>query len=162
MRIRILVLCGAVVFLLAVSGQAMAQVDAAGSWKVTLNGGGTLGDSPIFNANIGFSRFTESGFELGGDIMTFYAGGGLSGFGFFRGTYNFIGESLTVPFVGFGYGSSLGGDISAGVYQFGGGIKRFLSERASFDLGVNYQGATQGGGAGQMAMQFGMSLYLGN
>ncbi|MCY4662174.1 MAG: hypothetical protein OXF93_20585 [Acidobacteria bacterium] len=157
---RIPSLC-ALVFFLGFFGQAAAQVDAAGSWKVALNGGGTLGDHPNFNTNIGFSRFTESGFELGGDIVGIYAGGGFSGFGFFRGTYNFIGESLTVPFVGFGYGSTLGGGLSAGVYQVGGGIKRFLSERASFDFGVNYQGITEGG-AGQMSLQFGMSLYLGN
>ncbi len=161
MRMRIPSLC-ALVFFLGFSGQAMAQVDAAGSWKVTLNGGGTLGESPNFNTNIGFSRFTESGFEVGGDISGFYGGGGFLGFGFFRGAYNFIGESLTVPFVGFGYGSSLGGDLSAGVYQVGGGIERFLSERASFDVGVNYQGITSGGGAGQMSLHYGMSLYLGN
>ena len=79
---------------------------------------------------------------------------------FFRGTYNFIGESLTVPFVGAGYGSSLG-DVTVGVYQVGGGIKRFLSERASFDVGVSYQGITAGG-PGQMSLQYGMSIYLGN
>lgn len=159
MRIRILVPC-AVVILLGLSGQALAQLDAAGSWKVTLNGGGTLGDSPSFNTNVGLSRFTESGFELGGDIAGFYGSGGFVGFGFFRGTYNFIGESLTVPFVGVGYGSSLG-DVTSGVYQVGGGVKRFLSDRASFDVGVSYMGVT-GGGAGQMFLQYGMSLYLGN
>ena len=102
----------------------------------------------------------ENGFELGGDISGFYSSGGFFGFGFFRGTYNFIGESLTVPFVGAGYGSSLG-DVTVGVYQVGGGIKRFLSERASFDVGVSYQGITAGG-PGQMSLQYGMSIYLGN
>ena len=159
MRIRILALYTLVVFL-GLSGQALAQLDAAGSWKVTLNGGGTLGDSPSFSTNVGLSRFMENGFELGGDIFGVYSSGGFSGFGVFRGTYNFIGESLTVPFVGVGYGSTLG-DVTVGVYQVGGGIKRFVSDRASFDVGVSYLGATQGG-AGQVMLQYGMSIYLGN
>ena len=181
---RKLAVFAVIVFALAFPGQSMAQVDAAGSWKVTFSGGGTLGENTNFNNIMGFSRFTESGWEFGGDILAnffkspsfcvsydFYGnclgeeGGGVSvgGFGFFRGTYNFIGESLTVPFVTAGYGAPLDSNAGSGVYQVGAGIKRFLSERASFDLAVNYQGLAggQGGGGGAISLLYGMSLYLG-
>ena len=155
-----------VVLALTLPGRAAAQVDAAGSWKVTFSGGGTLGEFTNFNNIMGFSRFTESGWEFGGDILSNFSqsDGGVSvgGYGFFRGTYNFIGQSLTVPFVTAGYGAPLDTNAGSGVYQVGAGIKRFLSERASFDLAVNYQGGTgQGGGGGALSLLYGMSLYLG-
>ena len=165
---RKLAVFAVIVFALAFPGQSMAQVDAAGSWKVTISGGGTLGENTNFNNIMGFSRFTESGWEFGGDIQAnFLAVGGdvsVGGVGFFRGTYNFIGDSLTVPFVTAGYGAPLDTNAGgSGVYQVGAGIKRFLSERASFDLAVNYQGQAggQGGGGGALSLLYGMSLYLG-
>ena len=180
---RKLVLFAVVVLALALPGRATAQVDAAGSWKVTFSGGGTLGEFTNFNNIMGFSRFTESGWEFGGDILANFSqspsfcvdfdfsgeclheeGGGVSvgGYGFFRGTYNFIGQSLTVPFVTAGYGAPLDSNAGSGVYQVGAGIKRFLSDRASFDLAVNYQGTTgQVGGGGAISLLYGMSLYLG-
>ena len=143
------------VFFLLLPAQAQAQVEAAGSWKFTLAGSGTFGTGGSLSNTIGASRFTEGGWEYGanlhativstvGDTLTF---GALTG----RVTYNFIGESLTVPFVDAGFGTSLG--LGGGVaYDFGGGVKRFFSDNASLDVRLSYEGS--------LAMFYGVSLYL--
>ena len=157
------------VLLLLLPTEAGAQVEAAGSWKFTLAGSGTFGEGGSFTNIIGASRFTESGWEYGGDLFaTVISGAGdTQTFGSFFGrvAYNFIGESLTVPFVKAGFGTSLGAGGGA-VYDFGGGIKRFLSDSASLDFTLSYQGVRVSAGdevysSGNFAMFYGISIYIG-
>ena len=104
---------------------AAAQIEAAGSTKLSLSGSGFLGSASTDLTNIfGLSRFGSSGWEIGGDIMLSVRrdeaqptyeydewtgevyeveGEGssvtTSGFMFGRIAYNFIGESTMVPFL---------------------------------------------------------------
>ena len=149
---------------------AEAQVDLGGATRISFSGNIT----DITNARgfvaMGASRVTEGGAEFGGDILANITANGVTGFAFFRGGYNFIGESLTVPFVSFGIGTSLGGtgtSLGGGKYypyEAGGGIKRFISESASFDVSGTYRATLSGtgGGNGVVSVMFGMSLYFGN
>ena len=156
---------------------AEAQVDLGGATRISFSGNIT----DITNARgfvaMGASRVTEGGAEFGGDIQANITANGVTGFAFFRGSYNFIGESLTVPFVSFGIGTSLGGtgtslggtgtSLGGGKYypyEAGGGIKRFISESASFDVLGTYRATLSGtgGGNGVVSVMFGMSLYFGN
>ena len=180
----------ALVLVVILPSEAVAQVDAAGSWKVTFSGGGTLGKNTNLTNIIGLSRFTESGLELGGNILASfstsqrqgtcdeydsYSGDcrsfstvsdvSVDGFGFFRATYNFIGESLTVPFVTAGFGVPLKtfeeNESGYSLIDFGGGFKRFFNERASFDVSLTYQAILrEGGGEGSLSVLYGMSMYF--
>lgn len=158
---------------------AEAQMDLGGATRVSFSGNVTNLTKPD-NLNgtvfMGLSRISEGGAEFGGDLIlnisaTPAASGTqvrASGFGFFRAGYNFIGESLTVPFVtgGVGLPFQREGDQLFFYYSASGGIKRFINESASFDVAGNYQGVLSGGmggfSGGQFSVQFGMSLYFGN
>ena len=154
-----------VVWVVAFPGRAAAQLDLGSAARITFNGSMDLSDSPSGVALIGASWVTEGGVEFGGDIVSSFSGDGADGFGFFRGGYNFIGESLTVPFVTAGIGFPLKPPSGSTVYLYeaGAGIKRFFNERASFDVVGNWRGALSGGigaGGGSLSMQFGMSVYF--
>ena len=101
--------CFAVVSLFALSGQAMAQVDLGGASRITFSGFGNISESPTVTTTVGISRFTEGGLEVGGDISAFFYEDGVFGSGFGRVSWNFIGESLTVPFVTGGVGAPFSG-----------------------------------------------------
>lgn len=162
-----------------------AQIDAAGSTKLSLSGSGFVGSDFTNMTNIiGLSRFGASGFEFGGDIMlamsrspgtpsydfdpvtgeVYETGGGESeltttGFMFGRVAYNFIGESTTVPFLSFGLGAPISdAETTPILLDLGGGFKKFISERASFDVMANYQGQSVDG---EITWQNGLSLYYG-
>lgn len=145
---------------------AAAQIDLGGTTRLAVSGAvPDLLDPEQGFVSVGASRVTEGGVELGGDISASFSGSGVSGFGFFRGVYNFVGESLTVPFVTGGVGTPLGSDTGSYVlYNAGAGVKRFIDESASFDIMANYQGALtgSGGGGGTLSLVFGLSIYLGN
>ena len=154
----------AIMLVLAFPGQAMAQVDLGGASRITFSGSGTVSESPMVTTIAGISRFTEGGLEIGGDIWAFFSESGVSGTGFGRVSQNFIGESLTVPFVTGGVGAPFSG--GGFLYDAGAGIKRFLDERTSFDLMASWQGYLStgrgGGGSGSLSVRFGLSIYLGN
>lgn len=162
-----------------------AQIAAAGSTKLSLSGSGFVGSDFTNMTNIlGLSRFSRSGLEIGGDIMLamsrtagapsydfdpvtgemYETGGGESeltttGFMFGRIAYNFIGESTTVPFVSVGLGAPISDAETIPILiDIGGGIKKFISERASFDIMANYQGQSVDG---EISWQDGLSLYYG-
>ena len=144
---------------------AAAQMDLGGATRLAVSGSvPDLLDPEQGFVNVGASRVTEGGAELGGDISASFSASGVSGFGFFRGGYNFIGESLTVPFVTGGVGTPLGSATGSYVlYNAGAGVKRFIDESASFDIMANYQGLLTGsGGGGTLSLVFGLSIYLGN
>lgn len=160
---------------------AEAQMDLGGATRVSFSGNVTnltKPDNLSGTVFMGLSRISEGGAEFGGDLILNIsatpgrsgAGTGVSasGFGFFRAGYNFIGESLTVPFItgGVGLPFQRESDQLFFYYSASGGVKRFINESASFDVAGNYQGVLSGGqGAftgGQFSVQFGMSLYFGN
>ena len=148
---------------------AEAQVNLQGATRVEFSGiVGDLTNKPTGFMLAGLSHITEGGAELGGDLSMRFspnmAGGySVSGFGFFRGGYNFIGESLTVPFVMGAVGAPLDGTGDHYPYEAGGGIKRFLSEASSFDITVAYQGNLNSfSQSGTVTARFGISFYFGN
>ena len=143
-----------------------AQVDLGGATRVSFSGSLTGFEDPTNlqgNMLAGVTRISEGGAEFGGQLTMNVNKASVSGFGFFHAGYNFIGESLTVPFVSGGVGSPLGqgiGDLI--LYNASGGVKRFVSERASFDVTGSYQGYLTGdiGSGGNVVLLFGMSLYF--
>lgn len=158
-----------------------AQVDAAGSTKLSLSGSGFIGSDFANLTNIvGLSRFTRSGLEIGGDVMltvsrqstvdpyTGESSGGdftQSGFVFGRVAYNFIGESTLVPFVSVGVGREIT-DASTvpTLLDLGGGFKKFISERASFDVMASYEGSMANGDItweSGVNLFYGLSFYIG-
>lgn len=162
-------------------GWAEAQMDLGGATRVSFSGNLTNLTKPdALNATVlmGLSRISEGGAEFGGDLILNMsstpattgspASRVVTGFGFFRAGYNFIGESLTVPFItgGVGLPFQRESDQLFFYYSASGGVKRFINESASFDVAGNYQGVLSGGqgafSGGQFSVQFGMSLYFGN
>lgn len=181
---RTLALFAAALLVVAAPSSGSAQIDAAGSTKLSLSGSGFLGSNFTNMTNIvGLSRFSRSGLEIGGDIMlavnrTSSAGGydfdpvtgelietegeselSTTGFMFGRIAYNFIGESTFVPFVSVGLGAPVtDAEVVPLLLDLGGGFKKFISERASFDVMANYQGQAVDG---TITWQDGLSLYYG-
>ena len=148
---------------------AEAQVNLQGATRVEFSGSvSDLTADPAGFMLAGVSRITEGGAEFGGDVsMNFLPDGqggySVSGFGFFRAGYNFIGESLTVPFIMGAVGTPLDGTGGFYPYEAGGGIKRFLSEVSSFDITVGYQGSLNSfSQSGTVTARFGISFYFGN
>ena len=145
--------------LATVSESAAQRLDVRGLSRVSVSGTATIGEHAALTAVGGLSRFTHSGLEFGGDVVASYAGGGTIGAGFFRASQNFIGESLTVPFVTGGMGAGFGG-LGGFVYDAGGGIRRFTpDQRSSFDIMATWQGGRRSGGTA--ALRVGLSFYFG-
>lgn len=166
---------------------ASSQVQAAGSTKLSLSGSGFVGSDFTNMTNIlGLSRFSASGLEIGGDVMlamTRSKTGGsydpvtgditggdselsTTGFMFGRMAYNFIGESTLVPFLSVGVGAPVdpNAETTPVLLNFGGGFKKFISERASFDVMANYQGQMVDGEVSWengISLFYGLSFYLG-
>ncbi len=141
------------------SDSAAQRLDVRGLSRVSVSGAATMGEHSVLTATGGFSRFTHSGLEYGGDVVAAYAGGGTTGALFARVSQNFIGESLTVPFVTGGVGTGFGG-LGGFVYDAGGGIRRFTSDqRSSFDFMATWRGGRRSGGTA--ALRVGLSFYFG-
>lgn len=166
---RTLAVLAAALLLVAAPSSGSAQLEAAGSTKLSMSGSGFLGSSFTNMTNIfGLSRFSSSGLEIGGDLMLamtrssgFDGESELSttGFMFGRMAYNFIGESTFVPFVSVGIGAPVTeAETVPLLLDLGGGFKKFISERASFDVMANYQGQAVDG---TITWQDGLSLYYG-
>lgn len=163
----------AVAFLLALPSQVSAQVDAGGTTKFTLAGGGFLGSNGgnLYNI-LGISYFGSGGFEFGGDVILSLSrtssgdtsSTNASGFAFGRVTYNFIGESLFIPFVTTGLGAPLEDSPVDYLLDLGVGFKKFISDRVSFDAQASYRGqSTEAGFDFQdgVSLFYGLSIYVG-
>lgn len=166
-----------VVFLLAFAASAEAQV-AGGGMRLGLAGNITVpeGGDPVMMNIISASYFSR--FEGGVRIGVFTSGGVNSGDVFGELKYNFIGESLFVPFLHVGIGTQLAGASQGGsdfstnstLFNYGGGFKAFINERASFDVTGSLQtittsidtgGSSQSGSSTGFSMIYGLSLYFG-
>ncbi len=155
-----------VVFLLAFAASAEAQVAGSG---MRLGFSGSLqvpeGGDPNMTNLISISYFSR--FEGGANIIASTAGGKTSGFFFGTLKYNFIGESLFVPFLHGGFGTPLD-NTSVNILEYGGGFKAFISERASFDvtgglqtLSTSGDGGFGGGSSSSFSVRYGLSFYFG-
>lgn len=156
------------VSLLAAGVSAEAQVVGSGM-KLGFSGNGQFGENSTTLTNIievsHFRRFeggtyiTASTRSSGGDTTT-------SGFLFATLKYNFIGESLFVPFLHAGLGVPLETNADFHVLEYGGGFKAFFTERASFDLtGVlqTFSYSSDFGSASDtsLSLRYGLSFYFG-
>ena len=155
----------------AVAASAEAQV-AGGGMKLGFSGNGQFmegGNTTLTNI-IEVSYFSR--LEGGAYITAFTSSSAASSdtSGFFFGTfkYNFIGESLFVPFLHAGFGLPLQTGASFNVLEYGGGFKAFFSERASFDVTgalqtLNFSGGdfSSGGSSSSFALRYGLSFYFG-
>lgn len=160
MKARLMAALVVFVSALTMTSESAAQrLDVRGLSRVGVSGRATIGDYSSVMVNGGYSRFTYSGLELGGDVYASYSGGGTNGAVFFRASQNFIGETLTVPFVTAGVGSGFG-SLGTFVYDAGGGFRRFTpDQRRSFDFVATWQGGR--GTGGQAALRVGLSFYFG-
>ena len=142
--------------------KAMAQMDLGGATRMSVNGSvPDLMNPERGNIAVGLSRVLEGGAEVGGGVGMNLSPEGVGGDAAFRGGYNFFGESLVVPFVDGGIGFPFGPDMEFNLqFDAGGGIKRFISETASFDIVARYAGAFSSPGSGGLSLNFGMSIYL--
>ncbi|NJD19718.1 MAG: hypothetical protein FIA95_10615 [Gemmatimonadetes bacterium] len=119
---------------------AAAQVAGAGSKQITFAGGGLVGeDYQSLNGTFGVTRYVSDAFEIGTFVQaTLSKSKGMdaevSGFLFANFTWNFVGQSKTVPFVFFGAGTPLNEDTAGdAAFQGGFGFKRFVNENISFN-----------------------------
>ena len=130
---------------------ATAQIETRGRASLQLAGYGTFQEgSSSATAVAGLSYFVTQAVEVGGDVSLSVrssdAPDGTSevntdGFLTGRVRYNFVGQSLFVPYLSAGLGTSLDTSESAPTvitYNGGVGFKRFLNERVSFNGEVNY------------------------
>lgn len=139
-----------VLFLLAIllPATATAQIDTRGKKSLSVSAFGTIQEgSTLGSVSGGLTAFLTEAIELGGDVQltisSFSDGFGTTttntqGFMNARGRYNLVGQSMTVPFVSLGVGKNVGG-TSTTVLSAGGGIKRFINERVSFNGEGIYQ-----------------------
>ena len=146
--------------LMTVATEAAAQgVNLRGKTRVNLAGAARFGDTTSATAIAGVSRFTQEGYEFGGDIVGYFTRGGSSARALLRGGRNFVRQSRTVPFVTGGIGVPLG---AAGGYLWdaGGGFRQFTEEGLmSFDLMAGWQGGNRSPDHG--IVRFGLSFYFG-
>lgn len=173
----------AVCFALVLPAAASAQIDTRGKFSVQVAGFGTLAEGNTTGTVLGgLTTFVTKAIEIGGDVSLSASNGqdefgestvNTTGFLTARLRYNLVGQSLTVPFLSLGMGTSIGSDISSQIFNAGGGFKRFLNERVSLNGEANYQTIQQGDfdagggfiveGGSSSAIQFlvGISIYTG-
>ena len=72
------------------------------------------------------------------------------------GRYHFNTATDTVPYIGVGFGTTIG-DVSESLYTLEGGVKQFLSERTSINYGVTYQSAND---FDFLVASIGLSIYF--
>jgi hypothetical protein len=138
--------------LLAVPSLLDAQISTRNRTQVGISGFGSVGSSSSSLATVvSLTQFFTRSLELGGDVvLTATAIHGetetqtdFNGFLFGRVNYNFVGQSLFVPYLSLGVGtiltSSEYGPTGMPV-QVGAGFKQFLNERASLNGEVMSRG----------------------
>ncbi len=116
-------------------------------------------------ASITVTRFFTPKIEAGGSISLFFDDDGVSD-GFLLGTfaYNFVGQSMTVPFL-FGLAGASVGDENGFAFGGGGGIRHFVSEDVAILGRVWTAAATVDGDLEFLEgaiIEAGISLYLGS
>jgi len=149
---------------------AAAQVAGAGSKQITFGGGGLVGgDFQSLNATVGLTKYVSDHLEIGGFLngsLSKMEGSDseISGYVFGNATWNFVSQSMTVPFVFFGAGTPLDDDtIGDLAFQGGAGFKRFVNEDFSFNgqvsgIGQMYDGEFEM--AEFVLVTFGFSYYI--
>jgi hypothetical protein len=154
---------------LAMPNRATSQVMIENPVRLSLGGIGFAGSGATFLSNIvGLTYVTPNGLEFGGDlqasILSSESGTSVSGFFFGRVNYNFIGESLFVPFVTVGMGRELKDAQSDLIGNAGVGFKYYFADRASFDAQANGQWQLADGSFTYqkgVALFYGLSFYFG-
>ena len=149
---------------------ASAQVAGAGSKQITFGGGGLVGeDFQSLNATIGLTQYVSDNLEIGGFLNGTASKSGdedtsFSGFVFGNATWNFVTQSMTVPFVYLGAGTPLDDDtIGDLAFQAGGGFKHFVSEVFSFNGQASVIGQMVDGEFNMgdfVLLNFGFSYYI--
>jgi hypothetical protein len=170
------------VSIVALPNLVSGQIETRGRASLQLAGFGTFQDgSTSATALAGLSYFATKGIEVGGDVSVSVrnmdAGDGTSetttnGYVTARARYNFVGQSLFVPYLSLGVGTSLDtSELAPSVVTYNGGLgfKRFLNERVSFNGEVNYtslhmQSDLIGEAVTSSAVNFlvGIAIYTGN
>jgi hypothetical protein len=160
-----------------------AQLTTRNKTQVGIGGFGWVSDgSTSLSGQLSITKFftnaleigaavqaTATGTSTGGGDDVFGDGGGggtelsVSGYVFGQAKLNFVGQGLTVPYLTVGAGAPIQADVSSLTFQYGGGIKRFLSENVSINgeavaLGM----ATDYGfeAAQSILLNFGISVYF--
>ena len=122
----------------ALPARTVAQVDVQGATSLSIAGSGIVGgDFQNLTNILGLNKFIAGGLELGGFLIATISSSStssetdVSGFFFGKLRYNFIGQSMTVPFLEVATGTQLD-EPSVGerptLVQGGGGVKWFLKE----------------------------------
>jgi hypothetical protein len=167
-------------FLAAAAGSAAsAQVETRGKTQFGIAGFGSIMDnsSGFASAQVSITKFMTKNLEIGTDVTTYITMTGGGDFGgesststtgdvFGRLRYNFVGQSMMVPYVSFGAGTSLSTDSYGGTQplelQAGAGFKRFLNEKVSFNGEVNYTSIqVQSTSTSSVNFLVGLSIYTG-
>lgn len=131
---------GSLVLIFALLPQAAsAQIETRHLNQLGAFGFGMVGgDVTTLTMGLSLTRFMTNRLEVGGDVSGTWADvGATTLYMMGRARYNFVGQSLWVPFASVGLGSQL---VSTGVGNdsnmtgsVGVGFKRFLNESVSFN-----------------------------
>lgn len=160
-----------VIMLFTLAFAASAQVRTRDKVQLGLSGYGMFGGGiSMMNTGVSMTRFFTEALEIGGDLNGTYsktegsdARNEMSVYGRIR--YNFIGSSMTVPFLSAGAGKSLAKDATDVMIVGGAGFKHFVSERVSFNGEAYKIWAKNAEGRYEMAkptiITFGLSIYIG-
>jgi hypothetical protein len=165
-------------FLAAAAGSvASAQIDTRGKTQFGISGFGSINDASGFaSAQLSITKFMTKSLEIGSDLTTYItmqkgsdfseSSTSTSGDVFGRIRYNFVGQSMMVPYLSLGAGTSLSTDSYGGTQplelQAGAGFKRFLNEKVSFNGEVNYTSIqVQSTSTSSVNFLVGLSIYTG-
>lgn len=171
-RIQAISLLGLFAALLAVPAGADAQIRTGGKTQLGVSGFGGVGERNFGSVTFSITQYVSDSFEIGADTnftFTERAGGTqLNGFFFGRIRYNFVGQSMTVPYLSAGGGTNLASGGGASSFDFvvfdaGIGLKHFLNERVSFNAEASGRAHANGDFEiqEQVYLQAGLSMYLG-
>ena len=100
-------------------------------------------------------QFTDA-FQILGAVSATFSDDSETGSLTVSGRYHFNTASDTVPYIGIGYGTTIG-DVSEGLFTLEGGVKQFLSERTSVNYGLSYQSADD---FDFLVASIGLSIYF--
>ena len=100
-------------------------------------------------------QFTDA-FQVIGAISANFSDDSESGTFTVNGRYYFNTAENTVPYIGVGFGTTIG-DVSESLYTLEGGVKQFLSERTSVNYGLTYQSASD---FDMLVASIGLSIYF--
>lgn len=150
-----------------VASPVAAQVAGAGSKQVTFSAGGVVGeDYQSLNSTLGLTQYFTDRFELGGFLSGSASKSGeedteFSGYVFANATFNFVNQSMTIPFIFGGIGTPLDedrqGDLS---FNVGAGFKHFVNENFSFNGQASAIGQTVEDVDGNESVEWGDFILL--